>query len=78
MDCEKERKLFKLRTDAENKFRSISLPPAMEPLRVKTPPGHKLTIERREKIHRAEEKLNAIKETYQNHIKNCLICNKLN
>jgi len=75
MNCKKERKLFKLRMEAENNFRSISLPPATDPLGIEIPLGHSLTKEHREEIRRTKEKLNTAKETYQNHIKNCPVCN---
>ena len=75
MNCEEERKFFKLRMEAENKFRSASLLQATEPLGVKTPSGHSFTKKRREEIHSAEGELNTAKEVYQNHIKNCPTCN---
>lgn len=75
MNCEEERKLHKLKMDAEKEFKLVSLPVATEPLGVETPQGHSLTKEHRDEIHKTEEKLDATRETYQNHIKNCPICN---
>jgi len=74
MNCKKERKLFKSKMKAENKFRSVSLPPTTQPLETKTPLGHS-PKKHHEEIYKAEEKLLIAKETYQNHIKNCPICN---
>ena len=65
MNCEEERKLFKSKLEAENKFKAVSLPLAAEPLGVETPPGHSLTKEHREEIRRAQEELNTTKETYE-------------
>lgn len=74
MNCEEERKLFRLKTKAENNFRSVSLPPATKQLGVETPPGHSFNKERREEIYRAKEALDIAKGTYQAHIKNCPTC----
>ena len=77
MDCEEERKLYKLKMDAEKEFKLVSLLAATEPLGVETPQGHSFSKERRDKINKTEEELNAIRKTYQNHIKNCPICGRV-
>ncbi len=74
MNCEEERKLYKLKMDAENEFRRISLPIRTKPLGIEIPKGHIFTKERRHEIQMAEERRNAIIKTYQKHIKICSIC----
>lgn len=75
MNCEEERKLYKLSIDADAELKLFSLPPATEPLGIETPVGHNLTKEYREEIYKAREKFNVVREVYQDHIKNCPTCN---
>ncbi len=74
MNCEEREKLHKLSTDANAKFKLLSLPPATEPLGIETPTGHYITKEHLEEISKAREQSSVAKEAYQNHIRNCLNC----
>jgi|WetSurMetagenome_2_1015567.scaffolds.fasta_scaffold287857_2 hypothetical protein len=74
MTCELEKQLRKSKLDAELKFKSVSLPVAVEPLGLESPPGHNLSSESRKEINAAREEYRKAKDTHQSHIMSCLNC----